>query len=352
MEKDLRKTKQKPVFIGPEKISVIITAFNVEAYIGACLKSVASQTYQNLEILIVDDGSTDGSGKICDAFAETDPRVRVIHQENQGPSVARNRGTEEACGNYISYVDGDDILLPDYFALLFRNLKKSGAEISVLNHLTFQKEGELKKRNRISPDFEIISGKQAAERIIKDHETNMITAWGKLYDRRLREFLRYPPGKIHEDDFTTYKVFYEAKLVAVSDERLYALRTRSGSITSGYSLKRLEKLEALEESILWLSERGEERLSDYAKLLYIKNLEIAWFQLNTNLKTEKALEKELIREHKRAVKEYWDQVEPIAGFADRWMVRIFSADPSLYRLIARVYAFFFRERSGVLRRNS
>lgn len=348
--KDIKRKLSGPSFDGPEKISVIITVYNVEPYLGACLRSVASQTYRNLEILIVDDGSTDKSAEICDAFAEREPRARVIRQENKGPSAARNRGTEEASGAYITYVDGDDILLPDCFALLFRNLKRSRAEISVAGHQTFQKEKELKKKTPVLPDYELLSGKKAAERIIKDHETNMITAWGKLYDRRLKPFLHYPEGKIHEDDFTTYKVFYEAERVAVSRAALYGLRTRSGSITDGFSLKRLEKLEALRESIGWLEERKEKELSGYAKLLYIKNLEIAWFRVNKYLKTEKALERDLIRAHQKAVQKYRDETKPLSGFADRCMIRIFSADPRLYRKFAGVYAFFFRERSGILRR--
>ena len=339
-----RKEKLSGDIAEEERISVIVCVYNVGSYVTECLDSVLCQTYQNLEILVVDDGSTDESGKICDAYAEKDPRVRVIHQENQGLSAARNAGSFASTGAYLSFLDGDDVLHPEYFSCLYQELKTNAADISVVGYRVFEEKKDFGRKIVFWEPTEVLTGREAAAKIIKDHEPKMITSWGKLYDRKLREVLLYPVGKIHEDEFTTYKVFCASEKVAVNEMKMYGLRKRQGSITSAYSLKRLEKLEALKECIAWCGDREDEQLADYAKIRYILNLQIAWYNINTKMKGMQEAEEKIIMEHRRAADEYWDKVKPLALFSEKCAVRAFLTGPEVYRFFAGVYRIFVKER--------
>lgn len=327
-----------------EKISVIVAVYNVAEYLAECLDSVLAQTYPNLEILVVDDGSEDKGGEICDRYAERDSRIRVIHQENQGLSAARNRGSEEATGDFLSFLDGDDILHPTYFETLLRNLKEADADVSVCGYRVFRRKEDFDSELVMPKAPAVIAGRDGVEQIVKDHVPKMIPAWGKLYCAGLKETLQYPVGRIHEDDFTTYKVYYNAERIAVSGDKLYGLRKRPGSITSGYNIRRLDKLDAFRECIGWLEERGEAELADYAKIRYILNLEIAWYNVNTKMKDAFETETELIFRHRKAMEEYWDAVRPLTGFADRCAVHAFRLNPKVYRAFARGYRILFGER--------
>ena len=331
---------------GGELISAVVPVYNVREYLSGCLDSILSQTYKNFELILVDDGSNDGGERLCDEYALKDPRIRVIHQENKGLSSARNAGKAAAEGKYITFIDSDDIVHPRYLACLYEELKESGAEVSVTGYRTFKKEKAFYSRLSEGEDTEVISGREASERIIKGHETKMITACGKLYDMKLKGLLEFPEGKLHEDDFTTYKVLYACERVAVGSERLYGMREREGSITSVYDERRLDKLEALKECIEWAKEKGEEELCGYAKVRYILNLEIAWYNVNTRMKGAKAIEERLISEHRETVKSCWQQLRPLAGLSDRAAVAIFERSPSLYRAFARGYALTVKGRDS------
>ena len=330
---------------GGEKISVIIAVYNVGAYIADCIESVLAQSYPNFEILLVDDGSSDEGGAICDAYQEKDARIHVIHQKNAGLSAARNAGTKEATGAYLCYVDGDDMIHPDYLISLYENLKDGKADVSVVSYGIFRESEEVKKKGVSRWSRRTVSGKRAAWEVMRKHKPNMITAWGKLYDSSLKEALMYPRGRVHEDEFTTYKVFYHANRVVISRAKLYGLRDRAGSITSGYNLKRLDKLDALKESITWFAERGEDELSGYAKIRYIQNLQIAWYHVNSMISGEEDVEKQLLEEHQKALNAYWDEVKNRASLFDRFAVRTFCANPKLYRFFAREYRVFVGERN-------
>ena len=213
-----------------ELVSVIIPVYKVEKYLERCVESVQKQTFQNLEIILVDDGSPDLCGAMCDEMAKTDPRIKVIHKNNGGLSDARNVGIEMASGNYIVFVDSDDWLDLDMIALLYRVLKKYNADIaecSYRNICTDRIEEETNCSAKVVEGDRIL----ALEAML-DWRWFKPVAWNKLYKRDVLGDIRYPKGKLHEDEYTTYKYFYNAnKLVYVDVSKYNYDRRREDSIT-------------------------------------------------------------------------------------------------------------------------
>ena len=217
-----------------EKISVIIPVYKVEQYLNRCVESVLRQSYINLEILLVDDGSPDTCGTMCDHWAEKEPRVRVIHKENGGLSDARNAGLDVATGDYIVFVDSDDYIAVDMILNLYRALKENDADMSICNFCYVDENGTfLPKESQGSPmKDEVFTGLEAIARESDyDHKGwYYIFTWNKLYKKHLFNKLRFPKGKLSEDDYTTHKVFKQCRrIVSISYIGYYYVQ-RSGSI--------------------------------------------------------------------------------------------------------------------------
>ena len=183
-------------------ISVIVPVYNVEPYLRRCVDSILRQTYRNLEILLVDDGSTDRSGTICDACAQQDTRVKVIHQKNGGLSAARNCGLETARGEYISFVDSDDLINDRMIETLYRDLAGQGADISAVGYRMFENQEELRPEEITAP-VQCMTGKEALRRILVSEEIGDF-AWNKLYKKILFQTIRYPEGRVFEDRHTGF----------------------------------------------------------------------------------------------------------------------------------------------------
>lgn len=235
-----------------ELISVIIPFYKSELYIRKCVGSVTGQIYKNLEIILVDDGSPDGCGKICDEYAAADARVKVIHKKNKGTSSAYNAGLDRASGEYVIFVDGDDWVEPGYCSGLFENLVKYGADISCCAF--FEYRGQ--KNNPLLP------GKTVLYSNLEAVEFLPAPPWGKLYKRALFEGLRYPEDRQPGDLFLTYKVLYRAAKVSMTSAALYNYYRRPDSVM-GLALKpeMLHVLDAFEERAAFLDEHGHAALS-------------------------------------------------------------------------------------------
>lgn len=218
-----------------ERISVIVPVYNVEAYLHRCVDSILNQTYRNLEIILVDDGSADQSGAICDEYARQDSRVVAIHQENGGLSAARNTGIDHAKGKYLSFVDSDDFLDERMLEVLYRDLQAAGAEVSAIEYQTFEREDELKQEQSL-PQMQTMTGAEAIRRVlILDGIQDF--AWNKLYKKSLFEKIRYPEGRVFEDLGTTYRLLECCKTVAYRPAELYFYYQRPDSILHRKSLK-------------------------------------------------------------------------------------------------------------------
>jgi len=225
-------------------ISVIIPVYNVEKYLRECLDSVTGQTYTDLQIIVVDDGSTDGSGAVCDEYARKDARVQVIHQQNQGLSAARNAGIDQAAGEYILFVDSDDYLLPRCAETLYRLVKAHQADIGVCSYQLLMADGSTRPATLVPPDgVEVYNGREIQQAYLRQQKIGDI-AWGKLYARGLFETIRYPVGRYYEDMMTTFKLLHKAGRVVSTPEVGCMYRQRADSIVGEpFSIRRLDLLE-------------------------------------------------------------------------------------------------------------
>ncbi len=265
-------------------ISVIIPVYNVAKLLECCVNSVLAQTYQNLEIILVDDGSTDMSGKFCDVFAKKDPRIKVIHQENRGLSGARNAGLDLAAGEFVTFIDSDDSVDPNLIARLYSLCRNNRAKMSIcaFREVFPQPSEVLKQSPQLSPspiisqtlNFAPSDGTQALDTL--DALTAMLcevdfsmSAWGKLYARELFDTdpsacpngqegakttvqpstpIRFPEGMLHEDVGTTYKLIINAKKIIFTPKQLYNYHQNPGSITQqSFSMKKLDLIVLTEQ---------------------------------------------------------------------------------------------------------
>lgn len=226
-------------------ISVIIPVYKVENYLSKCIESVINQTYSNIEIILVDDGSPDNCGKICDEYAEKDNRIVVIHKENGGLSDARNAGTEIASGEYITYIDSDDWVAKRYIEILYNAIKSNNADISIANLKRVR--SEIVQNEPIVPNAVVFNREQAIEEML--YQTSFDTsAWCKLYRTCVMKELLYPIGKWYEDLFTTYKVIATSDKVAFVDVPIYYYRNNPNSImNSRFDNRMFDEIEAVNQ---------------------------------------------------------------------------------------------------------
>lgn len=200
------------------RLAVIVPVYNVEKLLPRCLDSILAQTYRDFTLILVNDGSTDGSGKICDGYAEKDERIRVIHKENGGVSSARNAGLDAADGEYITFIDSDDAIPPGYLETLYMAASGSGADVAICDVLFLSGDNA---RRRISCDRDFLSGKEAVELILSEVGINA-GPYGKLFRRNIIGDLRFPPMKIYEDLIFNLSVFDRAEsVVNCKTEYLY-----------------------------------------------------------------------------------------------------------------------------------
>lgn len=213
------------------KISVVVPIYNVEAYLSRCVDSILNQTYSNLEVILVDDGATDGSGAICDSYAARDSRVQVIHKENGGLSSARNAGIDVATGDFLTFVDSDDwIALESYEHMLALALKYDVPLVCAGRYDVSSETG--KKTVGLCPTMEeVVTGQELARRIFRWENVDS-SACDKLYRRELFREIRFPLGKTMEDVPTTYRVVLNAGRAAMCPEPIYHYFHRPGSIST------------------------------------------------------------------------------------------------------------------------
>lgn len=274
-------------------VSVIIPVYKVEPYLCDCVDSVLAQTYANLEIILVDDGSPDGCPQICDEYAAKDSRVRVLHKENGGLSDARNAGMKIASGEYRAFVDSDDMIHPQMVESLMkplvndRNLKMSA--------------GGFEYFHESKSDFTQLNGNAAYKTLtFKEYifEPLYMVAWGKIYHRSLFDTIEYPKDRFHEDEFVTYKLCHKAGLISVLRESLYMYRLREDSITANFSEKRIsDYYDAITERIKFFE--NDSVLYDFA----IGNLLAFYVRLNARQYQNVAFGKTILRSAKKMLLE-------------------------------------------------
>ncbi|MBO4962435.1 MAG: glycosyltransferase family 2 protein [Clostridia bacterium] len=226
-----------------DKISVIVPVYKVEQYLNDCVNSIVNQTYTNLEIILVDDGSPDNCPKMCDDWAKKDSRIKVVHKENGGLSDARNAGLNVVTGDYFVFVDSDDFVHVDYIKNLKNGIDKFDADLALSSHVRFI-DVISEYNNEI--DYTYHDRYEAFKRLVNWHK-DYVVAWGKLYKTSVYGDLRFIKGKINEDEFYINNVYMLSKRIAYINAQTYFYRVNPNSIMeSNYSSKRINAIEALE----------------------------------------------------------------------------------------------------------
>ena len=260
-------------------ISLIIPVYKVEKYLEKCIQSVINQTYENLQIILVDDGSPDNCGKICDEYAQKDHRIEVIHKSNGGLSDARNKGLEIAKGEYIGFIDSDDYIESDMYEVLYNLLKQYNADVSICNFYTVSQgkiaiknaENGIKEYNRI----------EILKEVLLDNNIQSY-AWNKLYKKELFDEIKYPVGKKYEDIGTTFYLLEKCNKVVVTGKPEYYYINRQDSIVNNvtettitdYIELIMQRYDYIEENIKELSSYNKDYLKRILKTAEqdIKNL--------------------------------------------------------------------------------
>ncbi|QUL55261.1 glycosyltransferase [Paenibacillus tritici] len=217
------------------EISIIVPIYNVELYLNKCVDSILAQSFSNFEVILVNDGSPDKCGEICEYYKELDPRIVVIHKQNGGLSDARNYGIEVARGRYIGFVDSDDWIEPDMYESLYSLITSHDADIAACGHYEVMDDVPLEKS--FSHEVHVYNNAQGLDKLLEDKEIQNL-AWDKLYKAELFAQVRYPVGKYFEDIFTTYKLFLQADNTVLLDSPKYMYLKRSDSITGAMNNKK------------------------------------------------------------------------------------------------------------------
>ena len=250
-------------------ITVIVPVYKVEQYLSACVDSILSQTFHDFELILIDDGSPDHCGAICEHYAEKDQRIKVIHQENQGLSGARNSGMDIATGKYITFVDSDDVVTQDYFFNMISVIEKENADIAVCQMYKFEDGVDIseylcKKEKELN--YRIYNGREACVALYSGSRDVPINACGKFFRAELVNKRRFPVGKLHEDQAFTPLICYKADIIAALNLQLYCYRERSGSITrEKFSVKRYDDLWAIDSCIRFFEVNYENEILEAAK---------------------------------------------------------------------------------------
>ena len=254
-----------------ELISIIVPVYNVKEYIKRCVDSIINQTYKNIEIILVDDGSNDGSEGICDAYEKNYNYIKVIHKENGGLSDARNAGIDIARGKYIAFVDSDDYINRKMIEILYKNIKNVDADISVCRPYYFEDTEEISKLE-INEQIQVFEGIDILRNMYNDY-TITVVAWNKLYKREVFEKIRYPKGKVIEDSAIIHYLLTTINKIVYSNLELYYYYQRQDSIMHKSDYKLLVELDWINERIEYFKKMGYENEA-FFKLTIEKYFEV------------------------------------------------------------------------------
>ena len=296
-------------------ISVVVPVYKVEKYLNRCIDSILSQTFTDFELILVNDGSPDNCGEICDEYAKKDRRITVIHKENGGLSDARNAGIDWAFKNsnseWITFIDSDDWIDRRYLEILFNVAVENHVDVSVCDFLrTSNFEDTDTQENFTCQKWDVTD-------FFVEKNLNFVVAWGKLYKKSLFEKIRYPKGKLHEDEMTTYKVLFQRKNIVFTKLKLYNYFINDESIMgcerkSGFIPEKMDVVRAIEERLVYFKENNFSSALLFEKKHYLSFIrkQIPLLSASSN-------------------KEYQKKYLPVLRKKLRWFIRHYKKDVGL-----------------------
>ncbi len=292
-----------------QKVSIIVPIYDVEKYLLSCIDSILSQTYPYIEIILIDDGSPDQCGNICDKKAIFDDRIRVIHKKNGGLSSARNIGLELATGEYIVFVDSDDTIHERFIEILINLCEQYSCDIAQCDFLVVA-EDSLKLPLNPQQSLLFYSGREALSRLCMGNDNvKYLVPWNKIYRRELFQGIRYPVGRIHEDEFITHKLLWKARKVVVTNQYLYYYLRHFNSIMGRkFSMKRLDCHAAFEERLEFLKENRLEKEYKATFANYIRLIERDYRLLREHVEDCESVCVELMKKKERLAKQFSPEI--------------------------------------------
>ena len=315
-------------------ISVIVPVYNVEPYLKRCIESVLAQTFTDFELILIDDGSPDNSGEICDEYIKKDSRIHVIHQDNGGLSAARNAGIdwafEKSDSQWLAFVDSDDWIHREMYEKLVSLIESYDSDIAQCEFINAPSEDvKIQAEDEVIKTFTNIEG---LNNLYNNMYVSTVVAWNKLYKTSLFKEIRYPNGKIHEDEGTTYKLIFNAKKIVYTNQKYYYYRQTPNSITNAaFNKKRLNILDVFDEKIEYMSKINNDDL--YAKTLkwYFFKVINLYFECHKHLTYDKETLNMIDKRAKEAYSMYLSAKEKEV----KWVVlfTIFKVNPNLYNFI-------------------
>jgi len=272
-----------------KKVSIIVPVYNTRDYLGNCIESMMSQTYQNIEIVLVDDGSPDNAGEVCDDYARKDIRIKVVHRPNEGPATARNNGLDNATGDYLIFVDSDDLLHPQYVERMVTILEDQGLQMVCCKIRPFLHGGDVDKAEDLFKKEDLCKNQHLLSGERMDRETAMVAmfdilhrkiesaVWAKIFTKEIFEGIRFPDGWALEDVDAMANILLKCKETIVLDDELYGYRIRENSYcTSGFSMKKFRTAYVYESITNRYRGKVSPYIVDWARYYAIINEEGLW----------------------------------------------------------------------------
>ena len=319
--------------INNKKVSVIIPIYNVEPYLKACVDGVLAQTYQNLEIILVDDGSPDACPEICDQYVRQDERIQVIHRVNGGPSAARNSGLEAAGGDLVYFVDPDDMIHPECIERLAEIMGREDCDIVQCRTFAFLDEDKI-PYELCEPELERLGPREMCRYLMFGGcESSPTVVWNKLYRRELFNEIRFPEGMVYEDTAMTYRLYWESKRIILTNQILTFYRSkRQGSITHSTDKRYADMLRSQKMRCDFFKKEGEEELWTQGMYLLCN----AYTRVRAS-KSESLDQEVLKAEHLALLKEF---MRSGIGPAKKALVFMGGHNPGLWNAIWKTKRFF------------
>lgn len=259
------------------EISVIVPVYKVEKYIRKCVDSILAQTFTDFELWLVDDGSPDNCGEICDEYAEKDERVKVIHKKNGGLSDARNAALDVMQGRYVFFVDSDDWISYNALESTYEAVKRTGAKVATGNIVSVNEDGREKDLYSPTQEEKVLKGEEMLTTLLRPN------AWNRLYAAELFHDLRYPVGRLYEDVFVYHKILEQIDSMVLTGKSSYYYLVREGSIMNmKYNIKFTDIVDAIYDRAKWLESIGQNALANETRLFVYSQVAVAFAYLDEN----------------------------------------------------------------------
>lgn len=311
-----------------ELITVIIPVFNAEEHLEKCIKSVLNQTYKNIEVLLIDDGSDDKSKEICDNYQRKDFRIKVIHQENKGVAMARNRALEMSNGDFIGFVDSDDYIEQDMFELLHKNLKNSDADISICGYYNV-KNGVISNSSKVNI-YEIMNTEEAFIKIGTEGSLGVVL-WNKLYRKKLFKNIQFPKGRVSEDWIVIYKLFDKAKRIVYDSTPKYYYNLREKSLTHKKDVN-YDGIYASMEALELVKKKYPKAIPETEKMCVYAYIEV----YNKTILYEKKYNKFDLKRYEKEIWKYYGKNKNIIRGRMEFKIKLIHYLPKMYSILIRL----------------